>query len=587
MKGWFQKILIINLTEHSYTDEVVSESVYRKYLGGKGLATHLLLKKNRPGVDALSPENNLIIALGPITDTKIWGSSRYGVFTKSPQTGIFSEAYSGGRVAEPMSRTGYDAFVLQGASPEPVCLEISDNGVTFHDATKLWGADVYETEDQISKDLPLKKSGIISIGPAGENLVKFATIANNKWRCAGRSGVGAVMGSKKVKALVFHGEKRREMADPQAEKDFAQEWAQKAKGHPVVAFFKNSGTPGLVSIINKIGAFPSRYWSAGTADHWEKISAETLHSEYSVVPTACNRCFMACGRLTTVKEGKYKGLKIDGPEYETIFSFGGLCLVKNIDEIMHLNDLCDKLGMDTITGGNLAAFTIEASLQGKIEEKFDYGDAEAIASLLEKIASKEGIGAILAEGIRHAAKVWGMEDFAIHVKGMEPAGYDPRVLKSMALAYATSDRGACHARTTAFKGELAGMIAPDEVEGKAEMLIDFEDRLTLMDTLIGCRFYRDLYLWDEFARIIKMTTGMETDKAGLKKIASDIRDATRFFNTREGVTRDDDTLPPRFFDEGIGDDKNVITREELELMKDDYYRLRGWNESGLPCEESE
>ena len=582
MKGWFQKILIINLTEHTCSDEMVSDTVYRKYLGGKGLATHLLLKKNRPGVDPLSPENNLIFALGPITDTKIWGSSRYGVYTKSPLTGIFAESYSGGKVAEPMSRSGYDAFVLQGASTEPVSIEISDTGVVFHDATALWGADVYETEDRISREFEGRNAGIISIGPAGENLVKFATIANNKWRCAGRSGVGAVMGSKKVKALVFHGKKRREVADQEAEKKFAGEWAQKSKNHPVVAFFKNSGTPGLVSIINKIGAFPSRYWSDGTADHWEKISAETLHTEYSVTPTACNRCFMACGRLTTVKEGKHKGLKIDGPEYETIFSFGGLCLIQDLGEIMYLNDLCDRLGLDTITGGNLAAFTIEASLQGKIEEKFEYGDAEAIASLLKKIALKKGIGAILAEGIRHAAQKWGMEDFAIHVKGMEPAGYDPRVLKSMALAYATSDRGACHARTTAFKGELAGMIAPDAIEGKAEILIDFEDRLTLMDALIGCRFYRDLYLWDEFTQIVKITTGMVVDKEGLKKIASDIRDAARFFNSREGITRDHDTLPPRFFDEGVGPDKNLITREELEKMKDDYYRLRGWNERGLP-----
>jgi len=291
---------------------------------------------------------------------------------------------------------------------------------------------------------------------------------------------------------------------------------------------------------------------------------------------------LACGRLTTVREGQFKGLQVEGPEYETIFAFGGLCMVKHLDEILYLNDICDRLGMDTITGGNLSAFTIEASLRGKIEEKIDYGDTKAIADLLGKIAKKEGIGAVLAEGIRYAAKTWEMEDIAIHVKGLEPAGYDPRVLKSMALAYATSDRGACHARTTAFKGEFAGLVGFDQIEGKAAMLVDFEDRLTLMDALIGCRFYREIYLWDEFSEIIKITTGMELDKSGLQKIASDIRDAARFFNLREGLTHRDDVLPNRFFDQGIGPENKVLKREDFAKMKEDYYRIRGWNNEGIP-----
>jgi aldehyde:ferredoxin oxidoreductase len=291
---------------------------------------------------------------------------------------------------------------------------------------------------------------------------------------------------------------------------------------------------------------------------------------------------MACGRLTSVEKGKYDGLKIEGPEYETIYAFGGLCLVRKLDEIIYLNDICNRLGMDTITGGNLAAFSIEASRRGKIREELDYGDAGAIASLLHKIARREGIGAVLAEGIRHAAKEWDLEDLAIHVKGMEPAGYDPRVLKGMALAYATSDRGACHARTTVFKAELAGIIAPEEIEGKAAIMIDFEDRLLLMDALILCRFYRDLYDWEELASIIKITTGLDLDKAGLQKIAANIRNAARVFNLREGIRREDDTLPRRFFEEGIGAENHVVTRDELEKMKDDYYRLRGWDEEGRP-----
>lgn len=304
----------------------------------------------------------------------------------------------------------------------------------------------------------------------------------------------------------------------------------------------------MVAPLNDTGAFPSRYWSQGSVDHREAISAERLNSEFTVKPNACTRCFMACGRMTTVREGRFKGLRLEGPEYETIFAFGGLCMVERLDEIIHLNDVCDRLGMDTITGGNLAAFAIEASLRGKIQDKLSYGDADAISTLLTSIANKEGTGAVLAEGIRHAAETWDMEDVAIHVKGLEPAGYDPRVLKSMALAYATSDRGACHARTTAFKGELSGLMDFDQIEGKAAMLVDYEDRLTLMDAMIGCRFYRDLYLWEEFSEIIRITTGMDLDKKGLQRIAADIRDATRFFNLREGITQADDTLPDRFFE---------------------------------------
>ena len=582
MKGYFGKILVIDLTNRTCRDETIDEAVYRDFLGGKGLAAHLLLEKNKPGVDPFSPENHLIFALGPMNDTRIWGSSRWGVYTKSPQTGLFSESYCGGRVAEPMSRTGYDAFVLEGTSAEPVFLEIGEEGVSFHDAAEIWGADAYTAQDLVTRRAGRKDAGVLVIGPAGEKKVRFAVIANNYWRHAGRSGAGAVMGSKKVKALVFHGSRKREVADPAAEKAFVKEWAQKSKGHPATKFFKNLGTPGMVDMLNEVHAFPSRYWSQGSVAHREAISAHTLNKDFTVKPNACNRCFLACGRMTTVREGRFKGLKIEGPEYETIFAFGGLCMVETLDEILHLNDICDRLGMDTITAGNLAGFAIEASLRGKIPEKLSYGDTDAIADLLTAIAKKEGTGAVLAEGIRHAAKTWGMEDVAVHVKGLEPAGYDPRILKSMALAYATSDRGACHARTTAFKGEFAGLVEFDQIEGKAAMLVDFEDRLTLMDAMIGCRFYRDLYLWEQFSQIIKIITGRELDKAGLQRIAANIRDAARTFNLREGVTHEDDNLPDRFFEEAIGPDSKVISREDFAKMKKDYYDIRGWNEHGIP-----
>jgi len=584
MKGYFNKILVINLTERTFHSEDIPDSVYENFLGGKGLAIYLMLTQQAPKVDALSPENNFIIALGPVNDTGIWGSSRYGVFTKSPLTGFFSHSYSGGRVAEPISRTGYDAIVIHGASEEPVFVAVSDEGVEFLDAKLFWGQDTYTTEDYLLSNTPVKGAGALVIGPAGENCVAFASVVNNHWRCAGRTGVGAVLGSKKVKGILFYGNKKREVHDYHALETFCEEWREKAKVHPSIKFYKNVGTPGLVSLINTVGAFPTRYWHEGTMKGWEKISAEELHTHYTVKPHACHRCFMACGRMTTVREGRHRGLTIEGPEYETIYAFGGLCLIDRLDEIIYLNDICDRLGIDTITAGNLAAFTIEASQMGKIKETIDYGDVDAIASLLDKIARREGIGEILAHGILNAAREWGLEDFAIHVKGLEPAAYDPRFFKGMGLAYATSDRGACHLRSTFFRAEISGMIPPDAIEGKAALFIDYEDRLTLQDSLILCRFYRDLYLWDELVKIVRMTTGMDIDEKGLEAIAGRIQDGTRTFNINEGLTRDHDSLPARFFTEPLkaGETQYTITKKELEQLKDDYYKLRGWSREGIP-----
>lgn len=584
MKGYFGKILTVDVTNETFRTETVPDAVYEEYLGGKGLGTYLLLKKNLPGTDPFSPQNNVIFSLGPVNDTRIWGSSRYGVITKSPLTGLFAESYSGGRVAEPMSRTGYDAVVIQGASARPLFLEISDASVSFRDASAIWGADTYEAEALIRGQITGKDAGagIVVIGPAGEQLVRFAAVVNNKWRCAGRTGVGAVLGSKKVKGIAFYGTKVRDVADPEGLEAFRSWSLEAGKVLPGVNAFRKFGTPGLVSMINAVEAFPSRYWSEGTLEGWQAISAETLHSRLSVRPRSCNRCFIACGRLTTVLEGKHAGLTIDGPEYETLYAFGGLCVIRDLEEIVYLNDLCDRLGIDTITAGNLAAFAIEASRRGRISDKLEYGDVDAIANLLTQVARREGTGGVLADGIRNASNAWELSDLAVHVKGLEPAGYDPRFFKGMALAYATADRGACHIRTTAFRPELAGHIPPHQIEGKAEVVAEYEDRLTLQDALVLCRFYRDIYMWDQLAQIVSLTAGMKVAKDDLTRIASNIRSACRVFNLREGMTSAQDTLPRRFFEEPLGSKKVVVAREDLERLIQDYYKLRGWSPKGEP-----
>ncbi|MGQ9645154.1 MAG: aldehyde ferredoxin oxidoreductase family protein [Thermodesulfobacteriota bacterium] len=576
MKGFFNQLLRIDLSRERISVEPIPDSILQVHLGGKGLGSYLLLRENPPRVNPLSPRNRLVLTLGPLADTPFYGSSRYAVFTKSPQTGIYSESYSGGKITLSMSRTGYDAIIIEGRSRHPIFLEISDKDVLFHNASKLWGEETYEAEEKILKEVGDPDAGAMVIGPAGENLVKFAVIESEHWRSLGRAGIGAVMGSKKLKGIAFRGEKRRELADPISLKRLAREFRERVEHHAIVANYKKYGTPMLVSIMNTIGAFPTRYWSRGKLEGWERISAESLLERCEVSPIACPHCFMACGKISRVKRGRHRGLRIMGPEYETIYAFGGLCMVKSIEDIIYLNDLCDRLGMDTITAGNLVAFVMEASERGKIKDGLAYGDVDGIASMLTKIAYRKGVGRILSEGVRSAAAAWGMEENAIHVKGLEPAGFDPRVLKGMGLAYATSDRGACHLRATFYKSELSGQIDPQQIKGKAKLFVDYEDKMTLFDLLILCRFYRDLITWADLQKIVKAACNLSLREKELKTMASRVINLARQFNQREGVTKRDDKLPRRFFREVLQETQKTIRPEDLDLMLKEYYELRGW-----------
>lgn len=581
MKGFFNRLLTVDLTCRTFRVDRLEDALTARYMGGKGLATHLLLEHNPPGVDPLAPENHMILALGPVTDSPVQGSCRYGVFSKSPLTGFYAESYSGGRAAVPVSRTGYDAILIRGASPDPVWLEINHQTVVFHDARDLWGKDTYETEDRVKALCGQKASAALVIGPAGENLVKFAVIENDYWRSAGRTGMGAVMGSKKLKAMVFYGETQRQFHDPAAMKSYARKMIKDLKQHPATQTYRNMGTPVMVAGLNNAGAFPARYWSQGSCAHFEKINAQSMKERLNARPRSCKTCFMGCGKYVTIQEGRHKGLALEGPEYETIYAFGGLCMIESIEEIAWLNDICDRLGMDTITAGNLAALAIEASLQGKIPQTFNYGDADMVADLLFKAARREGIGGLIADGIKSAGAELDMADQTVHVKGLEPAGYDPRTLKGMGLAYAVSPRGACHLRSTFYKPELAGMIDPDQIEGKAELFIDFEDRCTLFDTLILCRFYRDFYQWEALGELVSMATGLDLSKSELQAMAARVTDLTRQFNLREGLTAKDDFLPKRLLSQKL-DNGNLITARELTRLIQDYYALRGWDENGIP-----
>lgn len=590
MFGYYNRTLTINLTDRSATIETVTDEVLAECFGGKGLATRLLLERNKPGIDPLSPDNHLIFATGAFCGGRMWGASRYGVYTKSPLTGFYAESYSGGKVPEAMDSAGFDAIILTGRAERPTVLTITPDGAEFHAAGDLWGNDAIITEEMaVERFAPnsenYQKPGAVTIGPAGEKMVRFALIANDKWRCAGRTGAGAVMGSKLVKAIVFQGNRKRQYADPDGVALFAKEFSGKNSQGPGAKAYKAMGTTMMVSLMNNVGAFPAKYWSQGSCDHAEQISGEQFHAEHEVKPHACAKCFMACGRMAKIQKGRHKGLQLEGPEYETIYSFGGLCMVEDMAEIVHLNDICDRLGMDTITAGNLCGLAIEAKLRGKIDYDIEYGNVDQIATLLQMISDREGVGETLANGIIPASREWGLEDIAVHVKGMEPAGYDPRALKGMGLTFATSPRGACHLRTTFYKPELSGLIPPEQIEDKAEMLIDYEDRLNIFDTLVLCRFYRDMYPWEELEAALHVATGQPSTKTDLQKVAKNIIDMTRTFNLQEGLQSGDDRLPQRIHKEALPSGK-TLTSDEMEYMLKDYYRLREWDKSGLQPKEA-
>ncbi|MFH1154317.1 MAG: aldehyde ferredoxin oxidoreductase C-terminal domain-containing protein, partial [Pseudomonadota bacterium] len=486
----------------------------------------------------------------------------------------------GGKVPEAVGATGFDAIIFKGKAKHLSVVEVTPEKIMFHPAEKLKGCDTFHTEAEVKKAYHRKidtnwKAGCVVIGPAAENQVFFSIIKNDGWRCAGRAGTGTVMGSKNLKAVVFQGDCRRPVFDEKKLKAISVKLAKASKTNPAVHAYKTMGTSQMVKVMNNAGAFPTKYWQYGTCSHWENIGAVALHTRCEVQPHSCAKCFMSCGRMTRVRQGRHKGLLLEGPEYETIYAFGGLCMIDTIEEIVYLNHLCDSLGMDTITTGNLCAFAMEAFEQKKSDFRIDYGNAEQTARLIHMIAFKEGVGELLAQGIAKAAKTWEMEDTAVHVKGMEPAGYDPRVLKGMGLGYATSARGACHLRSTFYKPELSGMIPADQIKGKAELFVDFEDRLTIFDTFILCRFFRDMYDWPLLCDLVHALTGLTITREDLKAIALRISSEARHYNLQEGMKADHERLPPGLHRK-LKDSGAEITEHNMNVMLSEYYEIRGW-----------
>jgi len=585
--GYMGKSLEVDLTKKEIKITDLNEEWARMFIGGKGLGARLLYESVEPGLDPLAPENPLIFITGPLTATSASTSGRWAVVTKSPHTGIFLDSQVGGHFGAQLKMAGFDCLTVRGKADAPVYLHIKDGQCRILDALELWGKGVFETERILKKRHPGAKVG--SIGPAGENLVSYACISFDLYRQAGRGGAGAVMGSKNLKAVVTEGSYKVRYADFAAK---GKSLRKLINEHPVMRERREIGTPLWVAKANRAGFLPTRNFSSGVFELADEISGETMRRKIVVKNRACYGCPILCGKFSRVDEGKHQGIEVEGPEYETIALLGSNCGIGSIEAIAHANMLCDDLGLDTISTGNVIGFAMECYRKGLLKDTdglhLEFGDENALLAMIEKIARREGIGELFSGGVRKAAQAIGQgtEKFAIHVKGLELPGVDPRGAWGMALAYATSDRGGCHQRCWTPSAELAGTLKRFSTEGVAQFVKDTQDERAACFSLVLCDFAP--FSVEDFVELLNLATGFDLTEAEYLAAGERIWNLTRMFNVREGIRRRDDTLPTRLMEEPLpegGAKGQVVTREALDNMLDEYYKVRGWNEEGIPGED--
>ncbi len=558
------RVARVDLTKNTVKISEIPKEWERLYIGGKGIATKLLFEIPA-GVDPFHPENAIVFGIGPISGLNLPGASKMTCVFKSPLTNGYGESQCGGYIAREFRRAGIDFLFVVGRAKRPVYIVVEDDDIEIRDASHLWGKDAFETEEILKRD---HRGEVLSIGQAGENLVRFACITHRKGRQFGRCGAGAVMGSKKLKAIVVKGSKDVEVFDSNRFREFRGELIENAKEK--LASMSKYGTPGMLTITNEAGVLPTRYWSKGSFEHCEEISAEVI-SKYVKRRTACYGCTVACGFVIEID-----GVEVEGPEYETLYALGSLCEVRDLKYIAKASELCDRYGLDTITTGNVIAFLMECCERGEVKEDIRFGEGEKIVEFVNKIAFREGIGDVLAEGVKRASEILGVSVEPVHVKGLEPAGYDPRGLYGMALAYVTSQRGACHMRSCIYRPNLFGTVDRFSLN-QAPFVKDLEDFYCVVDSLVMCRFLClpvvGLY-WNEIAELYKIVTGVEVSVDELKRIGERIFMLTLEFNKREGVR--DYKLPKTFFKPiKVHGKEYVVKEDDLNRMLEEYFRLRG------------
>jgi len=590
--GYHGKILRVDLRDGRISTESLDQNLARDYVGGRGLGSAILWNELPPQTDPLSPENMLILATGPLNGTGAALSSRYEMVTKSPLTNTILSANSGGRFPIALKRTGFDLVIIEGAAQQPCYLWVDDEKTELRDASGVWGMDTHQTTERLLEETSPQAS-VACIGPAGERGVLYASVMNEMDRAAGRGGAGCVMGAKNLKAVVVQGTHKTPVADPEGFQEARKNAQTIISEAPITKnALKEYGTAVLINIINAYGALPTRNFQEGYFPDADSVSGETLKELFFERSMGCATCGVACGRGT--RTASRSG---EGPEYETMWALGPLCGVKDLELITEANYNCNELGFDTISAGSTIACVMELWERGYLDQatqdkirdevggELRFGNGQAVLKCTELIGRNEGFGQMLAEGSLRLASRFGHPELSMSVKGLELAAYDPRGFKSMGLAYATSTRGGCHLRAYFVGPEaLASPYAVDRFasEGKAALVILYQDLSALIDSLGLCIFTIFALNPEHYARLLSTVTGEPLDGKGILGIGERIWNLERLFNLREGFTREDDTLPPRFSQETLprGHSKNQVV--DLEPLLEEYYRLRGWDPEGVP-----
>lgn len=604
-RGYTHKILIVDLTrgECSIQSTDPQEGSFRKYLGGTGLAAKYLYEELRPDADPLGPENVLIFMTGPFCGTPIPCSGRHTVAAKSPLTGFWGESDCGGHWGVMLKKAGFDGIVIRGQSKQPVYLWIKDGKVEIREAKQFWGIDTYDIYDAVRKETE-KDAEIASIGPAGEKLVRFSVIMTDgrDGRASGRTGMGAVMGSKRLKAIAVHGTGKNEIYDKKTLVASIRDVTPNLiKG---TAGLSNFGTSGGIVNIEKLGDLPIKNWQEGSWSGAANISGMKLAETYLTGKYGCASCPVGCGRVVAINEGKYSPVNGAGPEYETVAVFGALLLIDDLAAICMANELCNRYGIDTLSTGGVIAFAFEAYERGFLSTdqtgglKLEWGNPDVMLQLIRLIADREGIGGLLAEGVKIASEKLDpkCKEFAIHVKGLEPSMHDPRAHNGLAVLYAVSNVGATHNQgmTHNFEKVLTcpemGLTKPTDrfsVEGKGIFAAKTEDFMSICDSLKICKFVlfggvslTDLCQW------LNAVTGWDVSVEELIKTGERITNLKRLHNIRFGLKKQDDGLPRRLRAERRGTGGSADNLPDINSMLKEYYAHRGWSDSGLPLPET-
>jgi aldehyde:ferredoxin oxidoreductase len=590
MNGYNGKLLVVDLTSCEITQETLNEEWARQFIGGSGLAARYLYDRVDRDTDPLGPDNPLVFMAGPLVGTIAPACGRHVVCARSPATGLWGEANTGGEFGARMRFAGFDGIIITGQASQPVYLSVIDGHAQLHDATGLWGLDTYTVQDRIKARPGFARTSVTCIGPAGENRVKLAAVMNDEGRAAGRSGLGAVMGSKRLKAVVVGGRGRIPLADEKRFKKIVGDALRELKDDFSVQMLRELGTAGGLEYQHIVGDLPVRYWSAGSFDGADRISGPALAESILVKNGNCYRCPIACWRISRVPDPAAGGrpLHVDGPEYETIAAFGSLILNDDLESIAYAGHLCNAYGLDTISAGATIALAYALYDRGLISLEdtgslaLEWGDPAPLPRLIEMMARREGFGELLAEGSRALARHFGVEGMAVQVNGLEVPMHDPRALSSLALVYATSPRGACHNQGDVYFVDLGrdvpelGIEVSDRFEsaGKAATVARCQDWRTLYNSLVMCIFSNPSPT--HVVGMLSAATGWEVDLEEAMRIGERAWNLKRAINNRLGLTRANDRLPKALLTP-LPDGGSEGHVPDLELMLQEYYAVRGWD----------